>query len=180
MSLPPFKLSGANSSGRTSSSSTRSTPTPSPGTELPVTTDSARVVADYNSEDAVQVGTTQRACSSSPPTARRFRKRPTLTKEELLAKVRARKSHGGTGLEAGVEDQQKREVILEARREEEIKLELEGTGKKSTIDMHQLMVNLHNHMAEVASRKVQDASWIRYRSPYSAQYPTIPSPLACQ
>lgn len=174
MSLPPFKLSGANSSGRTSSSSTRSTPTPSPGTELPVTTDSARVVADYNSEDTAQVGSTQRACSSSPPTARRFRKRPTLTKEELLAKVRARKSHGGTGLEAGVEDQQKREVILEARREEEIKLELEGTGKKSTIDMHQLMVNFHNHMAEVASRKVQDASWIRYRSPYSAQYPTIP------
>ena len=174
MSLPPFKLSGSSSSGRPSStngSSNRSTPTSSPGTEFPVPTDSARIVADHTTEDAVQVGTSQRACSSSPPTARRFRKK-LLTKEELLAIVRAKKPQpGGASLEAAVEDPQKREAVLETRAEEGSGLEL---GKKSSIDMDQLMVNFRKHMAEVKTRKVQDSSWIKYHPSFSAQYPTIP------
>ena len=154
MSLPPFKLSGASS---------RSTPSSSPSTpEFP---DVAQIAPDHTGE------ANRRACSSSPPTARRFKK-PAVTKEELLAKVRAKKSPFGTCLEAVAKEPPKKEMIPQTRMEEE-----SGNEKKGSIDMHQLMVNFHNHMAQVASRKVQDVSWIKYHPPYSAHYPTMPCPF---
>lgn len=164
MSLPPFKLSGTNNSGRTSNASSRSTSLASPSTpEFP---DIAQLAPDHTRE------ANRRACSSSPPTARRFQKKPAVTKEELLAKVRAKKSLFGASLEAVSEEPLKKEVIPQTRMEEESE-----NQKKGSIDIHEMMVNFHNHMAEYASRKVQDVSWIKYNPPYSAYYPTMPGPF---
>ena len=130
VSLPPFKVGQ-------SSSPTKSKSFP-------------------NGEPATSPTLSPRSISNSPPTSAVMRKKPTLTKDELLAMVRAKKK--SIPSKASPDANPSEGISLTAEKPSD-SME-KGSMVRSQLDMKEMMVNFHNHMRAVSARKVNDASWI--------------------
>ena len=133
LSLPPFKV--------------LKSPTRSPTDSKPLTSNNSSV----SSPSLVQ-----RSISYSPPSRKR---RPTLTKDELLAMVRAKKKSElpkeSPEVELGPQS-----TVKSSEEVESGKVELNEPMARSQLDMKEVMVNFHKHMKAVSARKVSDSSWI--------------------
>ena len=88
--------------------------------------------------------TSPRSISYSPPNSTMARKKPTLTKDELLAMVRAKKKEKELVHQPGQTSHQG----------------MMPTSVRSQLNMGELMFNFHRHMQTVSARKGSDASWI--------------------
>ena len=137
VSLPPFKVA-------------KTSPTGSPPTP-------------QSSDSAPSPASAPRSISSSPPGFPSVKKKPILTKDELLAMVRAKKK--------SVELNQAELPLpsVEKSGEDKDKEQREPPLVKARLDMKELMFNFQKHMQTVSARKVSDASWIHpWSHPFSS------------
>ena len=137
VSLPPFKVA-------------KTSPTGSPPTP-------------QSSDSAPSPASAPRSISSSPPGFPAVKKKPILTKDELLAMVRAKKK--------SVELNQAELPLqsVEKSSEDKDKDQREPPLVKGRLDMKELMFNFQKHMQTVSARKVSDASWIHpWSHPFSS------------
>ena len=111
-----------------------------------------------------------RSISYSPPSSAAPKKKPTLTKEELLAMVRAKKKSSLTSPQQLHQPEHTSQQCMDT---------ISGSDRdtvRSQLNMGELMVNFHKHMRTVSARKVSDASWIHPWSP-SSHNVVLPFPM---
>ena len=142
-------------------------------------------------ESSPAVGPVRKAASSSPPTARKFgveatllpvKKKPALTAQELLEKVRAKRlkspNHSGMrqwGAQTGSESLPESPNYASKSSSPSSIAQSCASSPTSPLNMIQVMMNFQQHLA---AKKIQEGSWMHCQPPMDGRFVWLP-PLPC-